>query len=364
MMRGMGGIFQRNGKWYYRTRLRGGRLYRESLAKYGITTEAQAHAYMREMEKAKLEGRLAELDPSTRNLGHLLDEYLTYRQPLNLAADTKRRDRQALRSLIAVLGDKQLLRGIRQRHIDQWAGIMLAKGTTATTINSYLRHIKAAFNTAVEWGWLERMPRLKPLREPKRLPPALTPQEAVGLLYREKDFSRRALWRFFLWTGARRQEVLDLCWEDVHLEGGQPWARLIGKGDKERLIPLVPGAVRALEAMPRADKGPVWVFATHPGRKAGPVKGWAVSTWFKASARAAGLPDRHLHDLRHTAATWMAARGVSERIIQEVMGHASITTTQIYTRGLARVADLYREVQRGLEPGIPKVSQPKFKLVK
>lgn len=364
MMRGMGGIYQRAGKWYYRTRLQGGRLYRESLAKYGITTEAQAKAYLREMEKAKLEGRLAELDPSTRNLGHLISEYLAYRQPLNLAADTKRRDRQALRSLISVVGEKQLLRSIRQRHIDQWAGVILAKGTSATTINSYLRHIRAALGTAVEWGWLERMPRLKPLREPKRLPPALTPQEAVRLLYREKDLTRRALWRFFLWTGARRQEVLDLRWEDVHLEGQQPWARLIGKGDKERLIPLVPGAVRALESMPKAGKGPVWVFITHRGRKAMPVKGWAVSTWFKEAARAAGLPDRHLHDLRHTAATWMAARGVSERIIQEVLGHASITTTQIYTRGLARVADLYREVQRGLGTGITKVSQPRIKLVK
>ena len=75
--------------------------------------------------------------------------------------------------------------------------------------------------------------------------------------------------------------------------------------------------------------------------------------WFlgasSSAVRRAGIHDAHLHDLRHTAATWMAARGVSEHVIQEIMGHASIITTQIHTKGMARIANLYRELSKGLQ---------------
>jgi integrase len=316
MMRGMGGVFQRNGKWYYRTRLRGGRLYRESLAKYGITTEAQAHAYMREMEKAKLEGRLAELDPSTKTLSQFIEEYLAHRAPLKLSPATKRQDAIALRSLQNVLGANSLLRSIRQRKVDGWVSILLGQGCSPFSINSYLGHIRAALNLAVEWGYLKEAPRIRRVKPPSRLPRALTPEEIDQVLAKEASPERRALWEFFLWTGARRQEVIDLHWKDVHLENDAPWVRPVGKGDKERLVPLMPGAVSALRMMPTAEVGPVWVFGGKP------VTSHTLSHWFKRTARLAGVPDAHLHDLRHTAATWMAARGVNERIIQEVMGHA------------------------------------------
>lgn len=348
MIRGMG-VYLRNDQWWYRRRVKG-RLHRWSLAKLGITTEAQAHAYEREMTKAHLEDHLARLDPSTKTLAQLRTEYLEHRRPLGLSSETLRRDDQALRSLAGQVGQSCLLRSLTNRKVQQWAGSLLVAGTAPTTVNSYLRHIRAALNTAVEWRWLEKAPRLKSVKEPKRLPRALTPVEMDRILALETNPERRALWSFFLWTGLRRQEVMDLTWQDVHLEGNSPWIRVVGKGDKEGMVPLLPQAVEALLVMTRGDVGPVWIFNCRRGNgwRRGPVKGWAATTWFKAAARRAGLEDTHLHDLRHTCGTWMAARGVPERIIQEVLRHASITTTQIYTKGMARMADLYQAMASGL----------------
>ncbi|MFH1034326.1 MAG: tyrosine-type recombinase/integrase [Pseudomonadota bacterium] len=347
MIYSMGGIYQRDGKWYYRYRYKG-RLVRESLAKHGVSSEAQARAYKRQVEKEGIEKRLAELDPSTKTLGQLREEYIEHRRPLGLAKDTLRRDDQALRSLASFVGERCLLRTLTQRKIQQWAGHLLAGNMAPTTVNSYLRHIRAALNTALEWKWLNQAPKLKSVKQPERFPRALTPEEMEKILALELNPERRALWEFCLWTGVRRQEALDLTWQDVHLESESPWVRVVGKGNKEGMVPLLPQAVQALQAMPKADVGPVWRFHFRGYVNPKPVTGSPVSRWFKEAVRRAGIEDAHLHDLRHTAATWMAARGVPERIIQEIMRHASITTTQIYTRGVARVADLYKHMSHGL----------------
>ena len=94
---------------------------------------------------------------------------------------------KALRSLTDVLGETCRLRTIRQKQVDQWAGVLLARGVKPTTINSYLCHVRAALNTAVEWGRVEKPPRLKGQKEPKRLTRALTPEEAEKILALEAN---------------------------------------------------------------------------------------------------------------------------------------------------------------------------------
>ncbi len=79
MIRGMG-VYQRNGQWWYRRRVKG-QLHRWSLAKLGIATEAQARAYEREMTKARLEDHLAKLDPSRVTLESFTRQYLEERAP-------------------------------------------------------------------------------------------------------------------------------------------------------------------------------------------------------------------------------------------------------------------------------------------
>jgi|GEM_PF-1594572 integrase len=351
------GVYRRGNRWYVRYR-EGGRLIRKSLGP-DITSEAQARAVWRKLERARLEGRLGLLDPSRVTLEAFRREYVRVRRGLiapggrkdgGLSAATVRRDEQALRSLESVLGGDTRLRNIRQRQIDQWASALMSRAqrpVKPATVASYLRHIKAALHTAVEWGQLRAVPKLKSIKVSQD--PAgrsLLPNEAKRLLALETNPERRALWEFFLWTGLRRQEVINLQWQDVHLEGDAPWMEVVGKGGKRRVVPLLPGALRALEAMPRYDLGPVWRFHVRRYREPRPVTGSPMSRWFKQAARRAGLEHARLHDLRHTSFTWLAAAGVPERIIQEIAGHASITTTQLYTRGMARVADLHQHVAR------------------
>ena len=102
-------------------------------------------------------------------------------------------------------------------------------------------------------------------------------------------------WRFLLWTGGRRSEALNLCWQDIQWEP-HPLARVLGKRDRERWIPLLPEA--DLSMGPRQDLGPVWPH--------GRPDTW--TRWFKRTARAAGLDTHRLHDLRHTAIVYMLSR--------------------------------------------------------
>jgi len=118
-------------------------------------------------------------------------------------------------------------------------------------------------------------------------------------------------------------------WPKVH----DAMADIIGKDDKERTIPLLPAAIRAM-GLPQ-DLG--YVF-WHPNDLDKYTKE------FKKNARACGIEDLHLHNLRHTAATDMLASGMGIEYVQEVLGHADISTTQIYTKILQK--NLRREMQK------------------
>ena len=147
----MAGIFQRNGKWYCRQRING-RLVMWSLAKHGVNTEAQARKYLAEYQKSALADKLAELDPGIINLKQFQAEYISHREKLNLSRETIIKDKYAFNSIMDVLGEKFLLRSLTNRKIGEWAAVKLASGVKPASINSYLRHIRAALNTAVEWG--------------------------------------------------------------------------------------------------------------------------------------------------------------------------------------------------------------------
>ena len=338
------GVYRRGTRWYYRATLQpNGRRPSFSLG-YGIRTKAEAERVALQIAREHLDAKLGILDASRATLETFRAEYIKHRKPLGLSPATIRRDDQALRSLAEVVGDNCHLHAITQRKIGEWQGVLLGRGVKPQTVNSYLRHIKAALNTAVDWGLLSKFRKLKSVREPQAPPRHLTPEEVKRLLAAEDNPDRRRLWIFFLETGARRQEVVGLRWENVHL-GDKPYCILFGKGQKARMVPLMPDAVAAL-GEPR-DIGPVFTFSHGRREKASAVLGWAYSKWFKSLARKAGLPHARLHDLRHTAATWMISRNVPVRVVQEILGHVSITTTERYSKAL--VSDLYDAMREGLD---------------
>jgi integrase/recombinase XerD len=123
---------------------------------------------------------------------------------------------------------------------------------------------------------------------------------------------------------------------DVDLTGGL--VRCVGKGNKERRVPLGSRAIAALEQYLRRDRlilvarqpASVAVFVSRSGRPLSRIALWSI---VKRYARQAGLPiDVSPHTLRHSFATHLLAGGADLRVVQEMLGHASIATTQVYTR--------------------------------
>ena len=169
------------------------------------------------------------------------------------------------------------------------------------------------------------------------------PDEAIGL----RD---RALLELLYAAGLRVSEALGLDADDLSLQGG--FVRVIGKGDRERLVPV--GEV-ALDWLGRYEAGPRvgWlelahvrpirggpVFLTPRGRRLARQQAWAAT---KRAATLAGLDDRvSPHTLRHSFATHLLEGGADLRVVQELLGHASISTTQLYTHlTRERIREMY-----------------------
>jgi len=129
--------------------------------------------------------------------------------------------------------------------------------------------------------------------------------------------------------------VAALKLNDLHLDNG--FCRCVGKGNKERLVPLGRRAVRALRAyiaeqrsqLCRREPNTPWLFLNRLGRRLSRVMIWHIVK--KYAARAGIRSNVSPHTLRHSFATHMVAAGADLRMVQEMLGHANIATTQIYT---------------------------------
>jgi integrase/recombinase XerD len=174
----------------------------------------------------------------------------------------------------------------------------------------------------------------------ERIPQVLSPASVTKLLAapqaEERFFLRdRALLEALYATGCRASEVVGLQVADLYLEGG--YCKCQGKGNKQRLVPLGRPAVNALRSYlddlrPRlvaAAPDAPWVFVSRGGKVLTRVMLWIL---VKKYVRRAGInPKVSPHTLRHSFATHLLAGGADLRTVQELLGHASIRTTQRYT---------------------------------
>jgi integrase/recombinase XerC len=180
---------------------------------------------------------------------------------------------------------------------------------------------------------------------PKRLPGHL-PIDQSEVLFRQAfgddDAGRRdrAILELLYASGVRVAELAGLAVEDVDLREGS--VRVLGKGRKERVVPIGRKAIEALQAYlgsREESRGPLF-----RNRRGGRLTVRSLHRIVRARGRAAGLVARVTpHTLRHTFATHLLDAGADLRLIQELLGHARLTTTQRYTHvsaeRLARVYD-------------------------
>ncbi len=182
---------------------------------------------------------------------------------------------------------------------------------------------------------------VQPPRPPARLPKAITIDQVERLLDAASvgdtptALRDRALLEVLYGAGARISEAVGLDIDDIDLDEGV--VRLFGKGSKERLVPLGSYAreavtayvVRARPVFSTKGKGTAAVFLNQRGGRLSRQGAWGI---LRAAADRADLGG-HLspHTLRHSFATHLLDGGADVRVVQELLGHASVTTTQIYT---------------------------------
>lgn len=181
---------------------------------------------------------------------------------------------------------------------------------------------------------------VKPPTPPRRLPKALDVDQVTRLLAVPGSLRDAALLEFLYGTGARISEAVGLAVDDLDL-AADPAVTLRGKGGRTRLIPIGRYARAALEAylvrgrpeLVAKGRGTPAVFLNARG---GPLSRQSAWTILHRAAEAAGLPvtGPHAvspHTLRHSYATHLLDGGADVRVVQELLGHASVTTTQVYT---------------------------------
>ena len=189
-----------------------------------------------------------------------------------------------------------------------------------------------------------RLPKAIPLWQVEQLLAAAATDGPAGL----RD---AALLELLYGSGARISEAVGLAVDDVDLTAGL--VRLFGKGSKERLVPLGRYATAAIEAylvrtrpgLAGRGRGTPALFLNLRGGRLSRQSAWTV---LQAAADRAGLQSRvSPHTLRHSFATHLLEGGADVRVVQELLGHASVTTTQLYTRV---TADTLREVYAAAHP--------------
>ena len=294
-----------------------------------------------------------------------------------LAASTVESYRRDLRRYASVLADRGKTRLAEITPADV-AGFLasLREGDAehaALAVSSAARAVIAVRGLhafAVAQGLADTDParEVPPPAPPRRLPKAITIEDVERLLDAAgpgpDDLSAeprllrdRALLEFLYGTGARISEATGLDIDELQL-GADSVVRLIGKGGKHRVVPVGRYAVRTLEAYlvrarpglaqasRRASGGPA-VFLNARGGRLTRQGAWGVL--HAAAARAGLAPETEVspHTLRHSFATHMLDGGADIRVVQELLGHASVTTTQVYT---LITVDRLREVYASSHP--------------
>jgi len=216
-----------------------------------------------------------------------------------------------------------------------------ANGLAATSVARKLAALKMFFRYLVLEGVIRESVAdlLSSPRLWQRLPTVISPENIDRLLVSPGTDERwplrdRAVLALMYATGCRASEIANMSLRDVHLD--ENYCRCVGKGNKERLVSLNPVAIAAIRAYldkerPRLARGPEenGLFLSGRGRAFTRIMIWHLVK--KYAARVGIARDVSPHTLRHSFATHLLAGGAEIRALQEMLGHANIATTQIYT---------------------------------
>ena len=259
-----------------------------------------------------------------------------YGQDLRQFLDFLRRDE-------GILGSPHQIEPITIR---SFMALRANHGDSKATRSRKLSAIRSLFRYLAREGQITRNPgeAVRGPKQERKLPTVLTADDAKRLMddcIRPRSFRDQALLETLYSSGARVSEVVNLNLDDVDLHEGV--ATVLGKGRKERLVPLGTHAVRALEAYRRSLPAGTVSGPLFRNQRGGRLTTRSIERLVAKAARdLPNFPSLSPHGLRHSFATHLLDGGVDLRAIQELLGHVSVSTTQRYTHvALDRIMEAY-----------------------
>lgn len=314
---------------------------------YG-NTRREVQSQLAELLRAKQRGELI-AEPSQK-VGDYLARWLEDQARLNVRPRTYESYALNVRRLIPHIGRIRLDK-LRPAQLEHCYAELLDSGLSARTVEQAHAVLRIALRRAVRIGLLSQTPTasVTPPRGQRREMQILAPEQVQALLHAAEGHHLQPLWLLLVTTGLRLGEATGLTWANVNLETGtvtvrQALQRQRGKGLRfvepktsrsRRTVHLAPRVVAALKQHRTRQmetylrNGAPWsgdalVFSTRTAR---PLEPRNVHHSFRRALSRADLPVVRVHDLRHTAASYLLSIGTHPKIVQELLGHSSITLT-------------------------------------
>ena len=262
------------------------------------------------------------------------EEYVDYIKPTK-SKSYVRSINLSFKMLIALTGDISL-RQLDIHTIDKFITHTFARTPRGASL--YYRTLKAAFSKAVLWNYISenQLKKIKPPKISKSFPTFISEAELKAILEKTNEPFLKDLFLTAFYTGMRLGELVNMKWSWIDLKQNQITVRcsefFTTKSKRERVIPFNPNLKTILlNHLPKIFniKNDEFVFYKLTGIK---LNEDFISKKFKDSVRVAQLDERiHFHTLRHSFASLLVQRGVSLYVVKELLGHESLTTTQIYS---------------------------------
>jgi integrase/recombinase XerD len=241
---------------------------------------------------------------------------------------------------------------IKRSHILGYMAHLRSKGLAASTVSRSLASIRSFFHFLMKERYVQENPAndMESPKQEKKLPKVMSMNE-IDFLLKQPDEAKtsgirdKAMLELLYATGIRVTELIDLCINDVNTESG--YIRCLGKGSKERIVPIGTLAIQKVKeyisnGRPKMVKElkEQALFVNQHGHRLTRQGFWKI---LKKYARQAGINKEITpHTLRHSFATHLLENGADLRSVQEMLGHADISTTQIYTQVSKRkLRDVY-----------------------
>ncbi len=282
--------------------------------------------------------------PTGDNL-QLIESYITVIiTEKGLSKNTASAYGRDLRAFTAYLTENKLeLLLVKPNNLREYILSMRLRGLKSRSCSRAIISLRGFYKYLIKQGYLESSPcsLIELPKEPRRLPQYLSIAEVDELLSagskdKKNSLRDRAMIELLYATGLRVSELTGLRLNDINLQKG--YIRAVGKGDKERLVPMGEVAMKCLQAYVEGERRDnlrgrgrsKYLFITRLGSAMTRQNYWLI---VKKTAQVAGIEKSRVkpHILRHSFATHLLERGADLRSVQEMLGHSDISTTQIYT---------------------------------